>query len=114
MGTLRENATEKSSGTVQFLSAEAAELQREEEMGGVVLPGAATARVQPAATKVSAEFDLHPAVVLGSQPGHPLFISTRSQREIVQALAWKSTLFIWAGPILTLLCFWYLLSRLGP
>jgi len=113
MGTLRENPGEKSSDAVQFLSAEAAELQREEEMGGVLLPGAAD-RIQPTAAKVSPEFDLHPAVILGSQPGRPLFISIRSQRDIVQALAWKSTLYIWAGPILALICFWYLLSRLGP
>jgi hypothetical protein len=112
MGALRENVTDKSSGGVQFLSAEAAELQREEEMGGLAPPRTAAARPQPSTT-ISSEFDLHPAVVLGSEPGRPLFLSIRSQREIVQALAWKSTLYIWGGPLMTLVCFWYLLSRIG-
>jgi hypothetical protein len=105
MGTLRENT----SGTENFLSPEAADLEREQELGGVMPVG--TGVRKPAAT--SAQFDLHPKVALGSAPNRPLFISVRSQREIVQWLAWKSALFIWGGPMLTLLCFWYLLGRLG-
>jgi E3 Ubiquitin ligase len=106
MGMLRENT----SGAENFLSPEAAALEREQELGGVV-PVGAGARRPVAAT--SAQFDLHPTVVLGSAPGRPLFLSVRSQREIVQWLAWRSELYIWGGPILTLFCFWYLLNRLG-
>jgi hypothetical protein len=106
MGTLRENT----SGAGNFLSPEAAALERDQEMGGVVPVGMGARR--PAAA-TSAQFDLHPTVVLGSSPSRPLFLSVRSQREIVQWLAWKSALYIWGGPALTLLCFWYLLRRLG-
>jgi hypothetical protein len=111
MGTLRENTPDDPAST-QFLSAEAAELQREEEMGGVILPGAvATQRKTVPAT--APQFDLHPKVILGSSRERPLFFAARSQREIVQELAWKSAVYIWGGPLLTLFCFWYLLSRLG-
>ncbi|MBV8053200.1 MAG: hypothetical protein JOZ80_18575 [Acidobacteriaceae bacterium] len=109
MGTLREYKPEDSPST-QFLSAEAADLQREEEIGGVILPGSMVTQQKTVPTK---EFDLHPKVVLGSSPSRPLFLSPRSQIEIVQDLAWKSAVYIWGGPALTLFCFWYLLSRLG-
>jgi len=108
MGTLRENASGHS--TENFLSPEAAELEREQELGGVMPVGAGG--YKPAAA-TSAQFDLHPTVVLGSAPNRPLFLSVRSQREIAQWLAWKSALYIWGGPSLTLLCFWYLLGRFG-
>jgi hypothetical protein len=113
MGTLRESTAEEWTGATGVLSPKAAELQREEEIGGVMLPVPSTAGQKPVAAKVSEQFDLHPNVVLGNGPNRPLFISVRSQREIVQALAWKSALCIWGGPILTLCCFWYLLTRLG-
>jgi len=37
-------------------------------------------------------------------------MSWRSQRDVVQALSWKSTLMIWGGPALTLLCVYVLLE----
>ena len=107
MGTLRENAPDSSE---KFLSPEAAALERDQELGGVMPIG--TGIHKPAAI-TSAQFDLHPTVVLGSAPCRPLFLSLRSQLEIVQGLAWKSALYIWGGPILTLFCSWYLLTRLG-
>jgi hypothetical protein len=113
MGTLRESTAEEWTGATGVLSPEAAELQREEEIGGVMLPVASAARQKPVAVKVSQPFDLHPKVVLGNGPNQPLFISIRSQHEIVHRLAWKSALYIWGGPMLTLFCFWYLLSRLS-
>jgi hypothetical protein len=114
MGTLREITAKDTAGAAAgVLSSEAADLQRLEELGGVTLPISAADRRQPAVAKVSEQFDLHPAVALGNGPNHPLFISVRSQREIVLALAWKSAVYIWGGPILTLTCFWYLLSRFG-
>jgi hypothetical protein len=112
MGTLRENTPGESADAANFLSPEAAELEREQELGGVVLAAGPASAKRSAAVR-AAQFDLHPAVVLGSAPNRPLFISVRSQREIVQWLAWKSALYIWGGPILTLFCFWYLLTRLG-
>ncbi len=56
------------------------------------------------------QFDLHPSTVLMKGAHNPAFyISWRSQREVVQALGWKSALMIWGGPALTLVCV-YLLS----
>lgn len=50
-------------------------------------------------------FDLHPPVVLMKGAHDPaFFISCRSQRDLVRSLGWKSTLMIWGGPALTLLC----------
>jgi E3 Ubiquitin ligase len=57
------------------------------------------------------EFDLHPPVVLMRGRHNPaFFMSWRSQRDVVKALSWKSTLLIWGGPALTLLCVYILLD----
>jgi E3 Ubiquitin ligase len=82
------------------------------------LVGAASATRSPAgngggtATQVAAdEFDLHPPVVIMRGTHNPaFFMSWRSQRDVVQALSWKSTLMIWGGPALTLLCVYVLLE----
>jgi len=106
MGTLRDA---KSLPGARFVSREAAELQREEALGGTVPSGAA----RTVAVEASEDFDLHPAVLLSADEHESLFLSTQSQREILQGLAWRSALYIWGGPILTLICFWYLLSAFG-
>jgi E3 Ubiquitin ligase len=57
------------------------------------------------------EFDLHPPVVLMRGTHNPaFFMSWRSQRDVVKALGWKSTLMIWGGPALTVLCVYILLN----
>jgi hypothetical protein len=121
LGTLRENPAAEGIASADaspqdFLSPEAADLQRRGEIEAEI-PAAAALISQPglrSAAKPSVELDVHPPVLLaGDGTKHPLFISARSQREIVRALGWQSTLYIWGGPILTLACFWYLLSRLG-
>jgi hypothetical protein len=57
-------------------------------------------------------FDLHSAVVLmkGTHEA-TFFISWRSQRDLVMALGWKSTLMIWGGPALTLVSVYVLLAH---
>jgi hypothetical protein len=61
-----------------------------------------------------AGFPTHPSVVLAKGPGHdPFAISSQSQRDIVRALAWKSSLFIWGGPLLTLICAYFLAKVFG-
>ena len=45
--------------------------------------------------------------------GNPFMISWRSQREVVQSLAWKSALCIWGGPILSLVCLYILALCFG-
>jgi hypothetical protein len=57
------------------------------------------------------EFDLRPPVVLMRGTHNPaFFMSWRSQRDVVQALSWKSTLMIWGGPALTVACVYILLD----
>jgi hypothetical protein len=59
-------------------------------------------------------FDLHPPVVLMKGSHEPtFFISWRSQREVVASLGWKSSLMIWGGPALTVLCVYLLLAHFG-
>jgi len=54
------------------------------------------------------QFDLHPPVVLMKGSHDPAFlISWHSQRDVVSSLSWKSTLMIWGGPALTLLCAYF-------
>lgn len=59
-------------------------------------------------------FDLHPSVCISKGPNSdPFMISWRSQRDVVQSLAWKSALCIWGGPALTLACLYFLALTLG-
>lgn len=59
-------------------------------------------------------YDLHPPVVLMKGSHEPTFlISWRSQRDVVTSLGWKSSLMIWGGPALTILCVYILLARFG-
>ena len=80
-----------------------------------VSAGAAKAAVaveaQPASEDASG-FDLHPPVVLMKGSHDPaFFISWRSQRDVIASLGWKSTLMIWGGPALTILCVYLLLAH---
>ena len=57
-------------------------------------------------------YDLHPPVVLIKRTHEAtFFISWRSQRDLVVALGWKSTLMIWGGPALTLVSVYVLLAH---
>jgi hypothetical protein len=60
------------------------------------------------------EFDLHPPTVLMKGEHNPaFFISWRSQREVVKSLGWQCTLMIWCGPVLTLVCVYFLAATYG-
>jgi hypothetical protein len=62
--------------------------------------------------ETEANFDLHPPVVLMKGNHDPtFFISWRSQRDLIATLGWKSTLMIWGGPALTLVCVYILLAH---
>jgi E3 Ubiquitin ligase len=55
-------------------------------------------------------FDLHPSVAISKgERGEAFTISWHSQKEVLQSLAWKSTLCIWGGPILGIACLYFLL-----
>jgi hypothetical protein len=49
------------------------------------------------------------AAIGKGERGDPFTISCRSPKEVVQSLAWKSTLYIWGGPILALTSLYLLL-----
>jgi hypothetical protein len=60
------------------------------------------------------QFDLHPpAVIMKGSHNPAFFISWRSQRAVVGSLSWKSTLMIWGGPALTLLCIYLVAAQYG-
>ncbi len=64
-----------------------------------------TAGTGAGAAPATEQFDLHPPVLLMKGKHDPAFlISWHSQRDVVSSLSWKSTLMIWGGPALTLLC----------
>jgi hypothetical protein len=93
---------------------------------GVPAVAAATAASGPSAkpplspgpmappAKPAVAFDLHPAAVLMKGAHNPAFlISWHSQRDVLSELGWKSALYIWGGPILTLVSVGVVLSRFG-
>lgn len=110
LGTLRENpwatkdpgASSLSRIGPGFVSLDEADLLRREAftcLNPNLPSGAAQGR----------EFNLYPPTIL-MRGENPFVISTRSQREVVSELAWKSFLFIWGGPLWTLWALWRILS----
>jgi hypothetical protein len=68
-------------------------------------PASASTGGGAAAATAPEQFDLHPPVVLMKGAHDPAFlISWHSQRDVIRSLSWKSTLMIWGGPTLALLC----------
>jgi len=64
----------------------------------------------PPANPSDPAFDLHPSVAISKgERGDPFTISWHSQKEVVRSLAWKSTLYIWGGPILAIMSLYFLL-----
>ena len=121
VGTVSENTPAKIEAEEgprsSYLSPSAADLQRSVVLASV-LPGAeeklidrgrgATAAVPQRATTPS------PAVVLMKGSNNPTFlISTFSQQELLGELQWKTPLYIFGGPALTLFCLWNLFVRFG-
>jgi hypothetical protein len=111
MGTLRENPwPTRNPGDSSlsrigpgFVSLDEADLLRREAfpcLNPNLPSGAAQAR----------EFSLYPPAIL-MQGQNPFVISTRSQREVVSELAWKSFLFIWGGPLWALWALWEILGH---
>lgn len=59
-------------------------------------------------------FNLHPSTAISKgERGKPFTISCRSPKEVVQSLAWKSTLYIWGGPVICVVCLYLLLLYWG-
>ncbi len=76
------------------------------------VPASAGTSARPA--PAPEQFDLQPKVVLMKGENDPtLFISWRSQREVVSSLGWKSIAYIWGGPALTLISVYVLLAHMA-
>ena len=114
LGTLGENpeaagVSHTSPGQDGFLSEAAADLQRRSVLDAI---NEALPKYRQPSTAVMSEFDINPPALLRKGEG-PFFISTHSQRDILGQLTWTSTLSIWGGPVLALVCLAVLLQRLG-
>jgi hypothetical protein len=78
---------------------------------GIVLPGVVVAESE--ATMVTQQLEevrQAKVAICKGERGGPFTISSNSQKEVVRELSWKSTLYIWGGPIFTLICLYYLLA----
>lgn len=114
LGTLQENswAQQKASAGVfarigpGFVTREEADLQRCGTVADVPAPA-------PRSPQVSeGRFNLYPPVIL-SQGRSPLVISTHSEREVLAEMNWRSSLYIWIGPAMTLLSVYEFLRHFG-
>jgi len=83
---------------LHFLSRAAADLQRRESLDAMGVP---VPRYTP---RVADEqlFETNPPVLLRAGSGQPFFLSRHSPRAVVKELAWKSSIYIWGGPLLAL------------
>lgn len=106
VGTLEENPRSKLLGgssagrRVGYLSLEAADLERREEMEAMGIPLDQSSELTSVAV---GEFDLVPEAILGRGAGRRLFVlSHENPRGMIEALARESAFDIWGGPGLTL------------
>jgi E3 Ubiquitin ligase len=117
LGTLAENPPanqNEASAETDFLSREAAALQRQTVLEYMHVPVPDNLRSSTSAPPGARSFNLCPPVVLRKgESGEPYIISRQSQRDLVEALAGQSFLYIWGGPILALSSLAYLLLRLA-
>jgi hypothetical protein len=82
--------------------------------GQAPLSEVAQARPEVQPQESTGAFDLHSRVAISQgQRGDPFTISSQSQREVVQALGWKSMACIWGGPVFALICVYFLFVYWG-
>jgi hypothetical protein len=116
LGTLAEKATQPAwrkmppGSPRAILSRQAAALQRLEVLDAMKLP---VTEPQASFPTAAAEFDVEPRVLLRKATGHPFFISSQTQRDVVATLATNSTLYIWGGPLMALISVGVILHWLG-
>ncbi|MBV9480583.1 MAG: hypothetical protein JO249_07510 [Acidobacteria bacterium] len=117
LGRLSENPPEtknlESKAGADWLSPEAAALQRQSMLESIGAVPAGDLRLVGKKNGEEKQFNLHPAVVLRKgAKGEPFIISRHSQREVIRELAGKSLLYVWGGPLLALASVAYLLLKL--
>lgn len=79
----------------------------------VALPGSGSSDTPQPAPEGSAWPEHDPTVIMKGTHDKHYYISWRSQKEVLSSLSRQSFFMIWGGPILTLVCAWYLLGRMG-
>jgi hypothetical protein len=118
-GTLDENrglgsmaeAKERNPGAT-YVSREAADLQRLEQLDAIGIPQSAPCPASPADGKP--DFDLHPRVVLRVGDDRQAFVLSRQQpQRLLDGLARKSVIDIWGGPALVLFSVGLVMKWLG-
>lgn len=117
VGTLETNprsellASSASGPRVSYLSLEAADLQRREEMEAMGIKQDQSSRLMSVR---ASEFDLSPETILGrGARGDPFVLSHQNPRGMIEALGKQSTFDIWGGPALTLFGIGLLLKWFG-
>ena len=93
-----------------YLSREAADLQRREQLEALGIPLSETR--EPAQNDDS-HFDLRPRAVLQAGRDQPFVLSREQPQRMIRNLARKSLLDIWGGPAMALLSLTLLLKWLG-
>jgi len=97
LGTLAESRP----GENRYLSAEAADLQRREQMEAMGVPGT---ELRKASAHGSGGFNLSPqTVVCKGGDREPLLLSRDAPRRVIEGMAKKAVFDIWGGPPLALL-----------
>lgn len=110
LGTLQEADTRARAGEVQYLSSEAADLQRREQFEAMGIP---ESEFVGSLANVASGFDLHPRVVLRAGVNRPFVLSRENPQRMIDDLGRKSSLFIWGGPALALLSLGLVMKWLG-
>lgn len=107
LGTLREVEGSPDG----YLSPEAADLQRREQLEAMGLPENAVPREDSSSTR---QFDLHPKVIVGfAGDSAPFILSRENPEHLIANLTRNSVLDIWGGPALALFSLGLLLQWLG-
>lgn len=104
LGMLRENRA----GENRYLSAEAADLQRREEMEAMGVP---ESELPKADSRIAPGFDLSPETVVGKgRDRRPFVLSRETPRGMIEGMARSVVFDIWGGPALALLSLGLLLK----
>jgi len=98
VGSMADTETAGDRGT--YLSREAADLQRREQLEALGIP---LSESRPPAGPGDSAFDLLPRVVLRAGGNRPFVLSRQTPQRMIHRLAQRSVLDIWGGPILALL-----------
>jgi E3 Ubiquitin ligase len=117
LGTLGENRglgsmadAEGAGRRTAYLSREAADLQRREELEALGMPITESTEPMP---NDDSTFDLHPPTVLQAGSDRPFVLSRHSPQRMIDNLARRSVLDIWGGPVIALLSLALLLKWLA-